>query len=410
MPPRAYIPLMPADQVSGSGSEGAAVLRVIGDGSTSFHLAALPPGTGRGEAERVIRETAPDMVCLGSDRMLISVMEDAAGFRETELTRMLRSGRGFFLLGYVYLSWLKGALGLPEGGPPGGEMTGAAEAAAAAGLRTVCCDRELQVTFRRAWERAGAPGRMRLLLIPLGMAVTGKAGSLAPGLRDLGIRSATTRWLSSRMPRLREVLETERVEYMAGRIADSGEGRVLTFLEPGDIGPVARDLERITAEGEAPDLARLESSREGRRPAAWVPYAAGVALIGAATAGALFGGGGAETLELIWLWVLANGILSMLGVVVAGGHAAAAAAAMLLAPVTSLFPFVGAGMVAGVLQYRTRRPRVMDFETLQADLRSIRGVRRNRLSSVAAVYAMANLGSILGSSLYLAGVAAFYVR
>jgi len=67
------------------------------------------------------------------------------------------------------------------------------------------------------------------------------------------------------------------------------------------------------------------------------------------------------------------------------------------APLTSLNPTIGAGMVTGAVEAWIRKPRVGDFETLRDDVVKVSGWFRNRVSHVFVVFFLSNLGSALGT-------------
>ena len=75
--------------------------------------------------------------------------------------------------------------------------------------------------------------------------------------------------------------------------------------------------------------------------------------------------------------------------------------AFLAAPVTSLNPTIGAGMVVGLVESFLRKPRVRDFETLREDMRSFSKWWKNRVVRVLLIFFLANMGSAVGT--YVAG-------
>ncbi len=68
------------------------------------------------------------------------------------------------------------------------------------------------------------------------------------------------------------------------------------------------------------------------------------------------------------------------------------------APITSLNPNVGAGMVTGLVQAWAGRPRVRDVESLLDDLPLWHGWWRNRVFRVLLVFLFSKLGSALETS------------
>jgi pheromone shutdown protein TraB len=104
---------------------------------------------------------------------------------------------------------------------------------------------------------------------------------------------------------------------------------------------------------------------------------------------------------LVLDWVLINGTLSALGAIMAAGHPLTVITAFVAAPLTSLNPTIGAGMVTGALELYLRKPSVGDFGRLRHDTAQIRGWWRNRVSRVLLVFLLSTLGSAVGT--YVAG-------
>ena len=92
-----------------------------------------------------------------------------------------------------------------------------------------------------------------------------------------------------------------------------------------------------------------------------------------------------------------NGGLSALGALIARAHPLTILTALLAAPLTSLNPTVGAGMVTGAVEAWVRKPKVADFEALRDDVVKISGWWRNRVARVFLVFFLANLGSAAGT-------------
>ena len=109
--------------------------------------------------------------------------------------------------------------------------------------------------------------------------------------------------------------------------------------------------------------------------------------------------------SLIKEWVLINGGLSALGALLATAHPLTVLGAFLAAPLTSLNPTIGAGMVTGAIELFLRRPKVEDFGQLRQDTSRWRGWWQNRVSRVLLVFFFSTLGSAAGT--YIAGFRIF---
>ena len=96
-----------------------------------------------------------------------------------------------------------------------------------------------------------------------------------------------------------------------------------------------------------------------------------------------------------------NGGLSALGALLAAAHPLTVITAFVAAPITSLNPTIGAGMVTAAAELWLRKPRVADFANLRHDTTRLRGWWHNRVSRTLLVFLLSTLGSAAGT--YIAG-------
>ena len=109
--------------------------------------------------------------------------------------------------------------------------------------------------------------------------------------------------------------------------------------------------------------------------------------------------------QLVADWVLINGGLAAVGAMVALAHPITIVGAFLAAPITSLNPTIGAGMVTAAIETGVRRPKVEDFSRLRADTTHFKGWWGNRVTRILLVFLFSTLGSAIGT--YLAGFRIF---
>lgn len=105
--------------------------------------------------------------------------------------------------------------------------------------------------------------------------------------------------------------------------------------------------------------------------------------------------------QMVSDWILINGGLAALGAMVALAHPITIAGAFVAAPVTSLNPTIGAGMVTAAIETAVARPKVEDFSRLRSDTTKINGWWKNRVTKILLVFIFSTLGSAAGT--YLAG-------
>ncbi len=129
-----------------------------------------------------------------------------------------------------------------------------------------------------------------------------------------------------------------------------------------------------------------------------LPWIIPAVVIGLFIVGFLFGDRSRLT-EAAIAWVLANGLLSAAGTILALGHPLTIVTAFVAAPITSLNPTIGAGFVTGLVQAMIAGPTVRDLEEAGNDLATARGWWSNRLTRVLLVFFFSSLGSSLGTLL-----------
>ncbi len=105
--------------------------------------------------------------------------------------------------------------------------------------------------------------------------------------------------------------------------------------------------------------------------------------------------------DLVINWILINGGLSAGGAALAGAHILTVLTAFLAAPLTSLNPTIGAGVVTSAVELYLRKPTIKDFENVRADTTKLSGWRSNRVARLILVFLLSTLGSVLGT--YIAG-------
>ncbi len=101
--------------------------------------------------------------------------------------------------------------------------------------------------------------------------------------------------------------------------------------------------------------------------------------------------------DMIWFWILANGIFAGLGAIAALAHPLTIITAALAAPLTSLNPMIAAGWVSGLAEAFARKPKVKDLEAIPTDILSIKGFWKNNVTRILLVVVFTNLGSTIGT-------------
>lgn len=350
------------------------------------------------EVETIIREEKPERVCVEIDQGRYKSLTEGQNWSSLKIGEIIRQRKGFLLLANLVLSSFQRRMGLGLGSKPGEEMLKAVEVAGELGIPFSFSDREVQVTLRRAWGRSGFWNKNKLLAALIGSVFT-KEKLTEEEMERLKNRNALEGMLEELahvMPSVKEVLIDERDQFLATNIFNSPEKKVLAVIGAGHAPGIIRwlnDLHEGKAKNSLDDIAAAPPPKKIAKIIPWVIpiLVAGLLALG------FFRSGWQEALSMLWLWVLVNGSLSAIGALAALAHPVTIVVAFAAAPITSLNPAIGVGIVTGLVEAYLRKPRVQDFENLQDDIGTFRGFYRNRFTRILLVFFLSTIGSAIGT-------------
>ena len=115
------------------------------------------------EVRKVITEEKPDRVCVELDEGRYTSMTQGNNWQNLNVGKVLREGKGFLLMANLVLASFQRRLGKDLGVKPGEEMLAAVQVSQEMGIPFSLCDRNIQVTLRRAWGRTRFWGKMKML-------------------------------------------------------------------------------------------------------------------------------------------------------------------------------------------------------------------------------------------------------
>ena len=354
------------------------------------------------EVSRVIRSEQPGRVCVEIDAARYRTMTEGQSWTSLDLGQVLRQKKGFLLLANLVLASFQRRMGAELGVQPGEEMKAAAQTAEELGIPYSFADREVTITLRRAWAGSSLWNKNKMLAALVTSAVSREKLN-EEEIERLKKRSALDDMmeeLAGFLPSVKQVLIDERDRYLATRIFEAQEQKIVAVVGAGHVKGIAAWLERL-ADGKASlDITDLDQVPELGRVRKLVPWIIPVA-IGALIVTGFFRGGWHGALELLWKWILVNGGLAAVGSLIAFAHPLTLLVAFVGAPIATLNPFVGIGMLTGVVEAFLRKPRVSDFENLSDDIQSFRGFYRNRVTHILLVFLLSSVGGMIGNFIAL---------
>jgi pheromone shutdown-related protein TraB len=373
------------------------------------------------EVNRAIREEKPCMVCVELDAGRYASMSQKENWEKLDMVKVFKEGKGFLLMANLVLSGFQRRMGLGLGVMPGEEMKTALDTARELGIPHNLCDREVQLTLRRAWARCGIWNKCKLLSSLLSSAFSTE--KMSPEeierLKNRSELEGMMEELASYLPPVKETLIDERDRYLAAKIwasasnspggTETGVSRIVAVVGAGHMKGIRAHLEKISSSGEDADVSALEKTPpQGflSRAAGWVIPAAIAALIILG----FFRSGAEVSLAMLFRWVLWNGSLAALGTLVALGHPLSILVSFIGAPVATINPFIGVGIFSGVTEASLRKPRVADVQSIAEDAGTLRGIYRNRITRALLVFFLSSIGGMIGNFISIPSLAGLLTK
>ncbi|MCB1749664.1 MAG: TraB/GumN family protein [Gammaproteobacteria bacterium] len=335
-------------------------------------------------------------------------MVDPDALGRMDLFEVIRGGKAPMVTAMLAMGAFQQRIAEQFGIEPGAEMRAAIDGARSHDLELHLIDRDIGTTLRRIY--ANVPWYKRLYLFS-GLFASVLVNEDIPeedieALKEGDLLESTFAQFADSAGPIYLPLIDERDRYMALKLralAVASPGRILAVVGAGHLKGIARYLGEDAATDPAARLAELETSPTRRRWYRVIPWLI-VALVFAG-----FALGFARSpelgLRLVTEWVVINGGLAALGCLIAGAHPLTTVTGFLAAPLTSLNPTIGAGMVTALVEAWLRKPTVADFARLRSDTTSLRGWRHNRVARTFLVFFLSTLGSAIGT--YVAGFRIF---
>lgn len=325
-----------------------------------------------------------------------------------DLFQVIKEGKATMVAASLALGAYQQRLADQFGIEPGAEMRMAVNKATESHIPVLLIDREIGVTLKRVYHNIPWWKRMNLISGLIGSVVTKEKVSEEEieRLKEGDMLESSFSQFAEQAQELFIPLIDERDRYMAARIrqevANTQPKHLLAVLGAGHL----KGIENYLGQAERNPDSEIETLEQLPTPSRWPKFLPWVIVALVLTGFAI---GFSRNSELGWQlvtdWVLINGGLSALGALIAGAHPLTVLTAFVAAPLTSLNPTIGAGMVTAAVEAWIRKPTVADFSDIRRDTTSMKGWWHNRVTRILLVFLLSTLGSAIGT--YVAGFRIF---
>ncbi len=360
------------------------------------------------KAQELIQSEEFDVVCIELCPSRYNTMTDPNALAKMDLLEVIRSGKASMVTASLALGSYQQRMAEQLGIEPGLEMKTAIKHANELDLPIELIDREVGTTLKRVyhnvpfWKRLYIVGGLLTSVVSRETVSEEEIEKLKSG----DLLETTFAQFSEDANDLFVPLIDERDRYMSAKLINAIEThsgkKLLAIVGAGHVKGMVNYLQENNMQADEV-ISKLDVVPKKKSWFKFIPWVI-VALI-------IFGFylGFQKSPELGWSligqWVIINGSLSALGAAVAGAHLITIITAFIAAPITSLNPTIGAGMVTAAMEIFIRKPTVNDFSDLRKDTASAWGWRKNRVARILLIFVLSSLGSAIGT--YVAGFRIF---
>lgn len=326
-----------------------------------------------------------------------------------DLFQVIKSGQASMVAASLALGAFQQRMAEQFNIEPGAEMRVAIKDAQAAQLPVLLIDREIGTTMKRIYRNVPWWKRINLFAGLIASVISKEKFSAAEieRLKEGDVLESSFSQFAENERDLFRPLISERDEYMSARLIkeckENNYQHILAVIGAGHLNGMVQQLETQNIADPDERIVQLDAIPA---PSKWVKYIPWM-IVAFILAGFAIGFMRSPEIgiNMVIDWVLITGGLSALGTAIAFAHPLSILSAFLAAPLTTLHPAIGAGMVVAAVEAYLRKPKVGDFNQLRTDTTSLKGWWNNQVTRVLLVFIFSSLGAAIGT--YVAGFRIF---
>ncbi|MCG8619142.1 MAG: TraB/GumN family protein, partial [Desulfobacterales bacterium] len=321
-----------------------------------------------------IRAEQPDTVCVELCNTRLASIRDSDRWRNMDIVKVIKEKKALMLFMNLLLSSFQKKIADKFGVKPGQEMINAIDAADEIDATLVPADREIQTTLSRVWRGMGFWEKLKLIfsmVFSFGQSDEIEEADIEKMKQEDMLQSLLSE-VKDAHPIIERALIDERDQFLAEHIRSAPGEKTVAVVGAAHVPGIKRYIGDAVPI-DVPALNEIPPAGNTGKVLKWLIPGLILLLF---VAGFLMEGKNAGT-DMIWIWVLANGIFAGIGALAAMAHPYTIASSILAAPLTSLNPMIAAGWVSGLVEAFSRKPKVKDLEAIPEDITSVRGFWKN---------------------------------
>lgn len=331
---------------------------------------------------------------------------------ELDLFAAIKQGKGTMIWANLAIGAFQQRMAEQVDIEPGAELKAAIEEADSADYPISLIDRDIGITMKRIYRSVPLRRRMVLLSGLIQSVLTRQSISKEEieQLKEGDILESAFSQFAKKDSELYQPLIDERDQYMALRLIQetnlAEHHHIVAVVGAGHLGGIQKYLDQYCDYSNSEldtALNELKQLPEKKKIGKFIPWLITALILSGFAIG--FSKNASLGWELVVTWVAINGGFASIGALIAAAHPLTILGAFIAAPITSLNPMIGAGVVTSAIELWLRKPQIKDFDSLRHDTTHFTGWWHNRISRTLLVFILSSLGSAIGT--YVAGFIIF---
>lgn len=354
--------------------------------------------------ESKILEITPDVVCIELDGQRFNSIKNRNKYENIDIFKIIKNKQLFFFIGQFIMSSFQKKISEKTGSRPGEEFIRAINVAEENGIRLALIDRNIGTTLKRAWRLTPLRHKFRFL----GSLLFSESDEFdnidIEQLKKSDAIETLVKSFSEELPETKKVLIDERDLYLAYGIQRNLGEKTVAVVGAGHVAGILGYLREEISDQDKESIDFIpEKSKTGIILQWSIPVLILVIFIWG------FFCGNKEVAEnFVVIWILAHGLLTVLGCLISLAHPLTILTGFIASPITALHPAIGAGMATALVQAIVVKPRVKDFEQLNGNTLRFKQWWENRLTKIFLVFLFSSIGSSIGTFIALPALINFF--
>lgn len=344
------------------------------------------------EVKDAIYEQLPDVVAIELDRgRYIRLKNEMMGIEEDDtisVTQIIKQNKVGLFLTTTLLGYFQSKIGADLDVKPGSEMVGAIEAAEDLEIPIALIDRDINVTLQRALNKMGTWEKLKFMYGLLTSAIGGDDEEEidVEELKNPENLDELMEMFKDEAPSVYEVLVKERDEYLAGRIMQIPQDKVVAVVGAGHQPGINRYLDNPETMTPLRELSQIED----KKGIPWLKIILAMIPILFVVIFFLAYFNGINVTWNIYEFIAISMIMGFVGSIVSGSKIQSAIVGGVVAPLTIIHPLLAAGWFSGLTEAKYRKVRKRDITNL-GNIESFKDLWNNNIFRILLVVIGTNL-------------------